>query len=110
MKQTNTKTGSAVEYLKFSSEQQKLIEEMAGMCFTPEEIAIAIDMDWLVVKQEFKKPGSQFYKLYKKGALLHMLHVRKSIYDLAKGGSSASQAEYLRLRKESDTFLSKHNL
>ncbi len=83
---------------------------MAGCCFTPEEIAIAIEVDYDIIKREYKNRNSQFFKTYKKGALLNMLEVRKSIFELAKGGSSASQTEYLRLRKECDITINKYNL
>lgn len=110
MKQPNTKTGSLKKSIQLSDEQLQLVEEMAGVCFTPEEIAIAIEEDWDTLKREFKNKYSVFYKTYQKGALLHMLKIRKSIYDLAKGGSSASQTEYLKLKREVDTFIQKNNL
>lgn len=110
MKQPTIKHGSQTELHTLSSEQLKMVEEMAGVCFTPEEICIAIEGDWDVLKRQFKNKQSVFYKAYKKGSLLHMFNVRKSIYELAKGGSSASQSEFLKLRKESDTYIQKNNL
>lgn len=110
MTQRNTKSGLQISSIQLSPEQLRTIEEMAGVCFTPQDIAIVIGIDWETAKQEFKNKKSDFYLSYKRGELVHMLNVRKSIYDLAKGGSSASQTEFLKLRKEADTFINKQNI
>lgn len=109
MKPKNTASGSTTG-LQLTEEQLKNIEEFAGVCFTPEEIAIIIGIDWETVKKEFKNKKSEIYLRYKKGELMSMFAVRKSIYELAKGGSSASQSEFLKLRKDVDSFFIKNNL
>lgn len=86
------------------------IEEFAGLCFLPEQIAIIIGCPEHEFTNAFKNKSSVVYLAYQRGSLLYEAKVRKSIYDLAKGGSSTSQNEYMKLKNTRDTTLFKKQL
>lgn len=90
-----------------SDAQLREVEEYAGLCFTPEQIAIIMDLSDEDIQKQFRNRNSPFFRAYKRGELMYMAKVRKSIFDLARGGSSASQTEFLKLRRATDNEISK---
>lgn len=93
--------------MKFDENTLKEIEEFAGLLFLPEQIAIVIGCPEDEFMAEFKDKSSQVYLAYQRGSLLYEAKVRKSIFDLAKDGSSTSQNEYMKLKNKRDTMLFK---
>lgn len=93
--------------MTFDEPVLKEIEDFAGLCFLPEQIAIIIGCPEEKFMAEFKNKSSQIYLAYQRGSLLYEAKVRKSIFDLAKGGSSTSQNEYMKMKNTRDTTLFK---
>lgn len=93
--------------MTFDEDILKEIEEFAGLCFLPEQIAIIVGCPEETFMAEFKKKSSEVHLAFQRGSLLYEAKVRKSIYDLAKGGSSTSQNEYMKLKTNRDTTLFK---
>jgi hypothetical protein len=91
----------------FSQEEIAEIEKMAGLCFTPEQIAIVLQVDAEEFRAEYNNTNSQVYLHYQRGSLIHECEVRNSIYQLAKGGSSTAQQQYLALMKERNSQIFK---
>lgn len=84
----------------FSQEEIAEIEKMAGLCFTPEQIAIVLEIDPEQFRALYNDKSSEVYLHYQRGALMHESEVRNSIYQLAKGGSSTAQQQYISLLKD----------
>lgn len=71
----------------YSEEQLNKVEEYAGYLMQPSEIAILIDTDEEIFKEEIRKKGSQLSKAYFKGKTNTILEIRKQEVELAKVGS-----------------------
>jgi hypothetical protein len=95
--------------LNLSEEELKQVEEFAGLCFTPEQIAVILEKDEDDFLAEFKRKSSVIRKAYNKGALIKEAEVRKSIFELAKSGSSSAQQDYIKLMNKRDTEIMKKN-
>lgn len=91
----------------FNTDEIAEIEKMAGLCFTPEQIAIVLQIDASEFREAYNHEDSSVYQYYQRGALMHETEVRNSIYQLAKGGSSTAQQQYLSLMKERNNHLFK---
>ncbi len=91
----------------FNDEEIAEIEKMAGLCFTPEQIAIVLQVDSTEFRAAYNNPNDEVYSYYQRGSLMHESEVRNSIFQLAKGGSSTAQQQYLALMKERNTHFFK---
>jgi len=78
-----------------SEENLKKVEEFAGYFFSPADII-------LIIGVESKSVNDQaFLTAYKKGKLIKEAAIRKSIIELAIGGSSPAQAAALKFIDQS---------
>jgi len=91
----------------FSSEEILEIEKMAGLCFTPAQIAIVLQVNPDEFRQAYNDKTSEVYLHFQRGALMHETEVRNSIFQLAKGGSSTAQQQYISLMKNRDNEIFK---
>jgi len=91
----------------FSDDELAEIEKMAGLCFTPEQIAIVLQFDVEEFRKLYNDKLGPVFLHYQRGSLMHETEVRNSIYQLAKGGSSAAQQQYLALMKSRDNLIFK---
>lgn len=83
---------------EYTTEELKQVETYAGLCFTPRQIALILNIN----KDDFANDYKNNEKLqdsYNRGVLLTEAQVRKATIDLAKGGSSAAYADYQKLAK-----------
>lgn len=96
--------------MDLTDEELQQVEEFAGLCFSPEQIAIILERDEDNFLEEFKKKKSDLRKAYNKGSLMHEAQVRKSIFELAKSGSSSAQQDYIKLLNKRDTELIKKDV
>jgi hypothetical protein len=87
-------------------EQLKLIEEYAGLFFTPDEIAILIDFSPDELKKQLRKKDCDVYRAYMKGKLTTIMNIRRHQIQLARNGSPKAE-EYIdkliRLQNASET-------
>lgn len=83
------------------------IEKMAGLCFTPEQIAIVLQVDPDDFRLLYNDHKSDVYLHYQRGSLMHETEVRNSIFQLAKGGSSTAQQQYIGLMRSRDNLIYK---
>lgn len=77
--------------MHFSEEQLKEIESMASLFFTPEEIAVNIEVnpdDFLLC---IKSQTGDGYKRYMAGRLSSEVELRKAVQQAALHGSSPAQ-------------------
>jgi hypothetical protein len=69
----------------------------AGLLFSPEDIAIIMGVDIEEFKRDFKLDGSPIRMAYLAAKLKAEAEIRKSIFNLAKAGSSPAQTLLLKL-------------
>ena len=89
-----------------SEEQLKLVEEMAGLFFTPEMIAVNLelndeDTEYFIAAIEGKNTNNPLVAAYFKGWLEAEISLRTAIKQSAMNGSSPSQAQMLNYQRES---------
>jgi hypothetical protein len=89
-------------------EQLKLIEEYAGLFFTPDEIALLIDFSPDELKKQLRKTDTDVYRAYMKGKLNTMMNIRRHQITLARNGSPKAE-EYveklIRLQNASESTM-----
>lgn len=76
---------------------EEQITEYAVLQFMPTEIELILQMTAGSLTTQVKEKQGTFYAAYKKGQLLAEATLRKSIYDMAKQGSSPAQKQFLTL-------------
>jgi hypothetical protein len=91
--------------MNFSEEQLKEVEEMAGLFFAPEEIAVNLEMnedetESFVAAVIFKDTGNPIVGAYLRGWMTAEVTLRKAIKQSALNGSSPSQQTMLNYQKE----------
>lgn len=69
-----------------TDQELKTVEDHAGCFFSPDQILI------IMGKEESCKNEAAFKRSYQKGRLIKEAAIRKSIIELAIGGSSPAQA------------------
>ena len=91
--------------MNLNAEQLEMVEEMAGLFFSPEDIAICLEMNELE-SDEFaegvtcKATGQLVVTSYLRGWLSGEVMLRKAIKQAALNGSSPSQQQLLNFQKE----------
>ena len=88
-----------------STEQIEVIEEMASLQFSLDEVALIAD----VAKLAFEDNESKESRAYLKGRLKAQAEVRQSILEMAKQGSSPAYKQFLEMAKESEIELEEEN-
>ena len=83
--------------MKLTSDQLAEVENLASFFFSPDEIAIVVDLDMADLEDELLDDTSEVYRAYKRGLLKSKLELRKSILTLAKQGSGPAQTLALRV-------------
>ncbi len=92
--------------LTFDEDILKEVQELAGLCFDLEQVAMIVGADPSAFIKTYNEKSTLYYA-YQRGALIYEAKVRKSIFELAKGGSSTSQSEYMKLKDKRDNKLLK---
>jgi hypothetical protein len=76
--------------MKISNENKAQIEELGGCFFTPEDIAIILQLD-LTEFNGVRFQEDDFRIPYQRGKLLKEAEIRKAILKMAVAGSSPAQ-------------------
>jgi hypothetical protein len=91
-----------------STKEERLdaAEAMAGLFFSPEEVAINLEMDesetdQFITSVEIKNTSDQYASAYLKGWLQADVELRKAIKQSALNGSSPAQQLLLNFQRES---------
>lgn len=77
--------------MDFTEEQLTEIQNMAGLFFTPEEIAINIEVDPDDFANLIKSQSGEAYKRYMAGRFASDVELRKAVQQAAFNGSSPAQ-------------------
>jgi hypothetical protein len=83
--------------MKLTSQQLQQVEELASYFFSPEEVAIVLDVNSDELAIELFDQHSAVYKAYQRGKLKSKLELRKSILTLSKQGSWPAQTLAMRI-------------
>ena len=91
--------------MNFSEEHLKEVEEMAGLFFSPEDIAINLELDdeqteHFITAIEAKKTALPYVAAYLKGWFTAEVTLRRAIKQSALNGSSPSQQAMLNYQRE----------
>lgn len=92
--------------MNLSEEQFSEVEEMAGLFFSPEEIAVNLeldedDTDEFIGGVICKRTPDKIVAVYMRGRLSAEVTIRKAIKQSALNGSSPSQQMMMNYEKES---------
>lgn len=77
--------------IELTTEQQEMIERLAGLFYTPQQIAVMIDVTPCTFVTFCKMEESIAYRLYWKGYYEAELAFREQVKKLANLGSSPAQ-------------------
>lgn len=77
--------------MNFTKEQLECIEEMAGLFYNPEDIAINIEMDSEDFCNQVKAKTGEGFKAYMRGWIKKDIALRQAISKAAENGSSPAQ-------------------
>ena len=77
--------------MNWTAEQSEQIQEFGRTQFKVSDVAIVLQISEMEFLQEMENEQSEAYKAYWKGRLLGEYEIRKSVMELANGGSSAAQ-------------------
>ena len=86
-------------------EQLKIIEEMAYRCFTPELIAINLELNEFEFLAMLELQNSDVRRAFYKGIIRLQTEIRESIIKAANNGSNPAQEQLLKLIKELQSCL-----
>ena len=90
--------------MNLTEEQLNEVEELAGLFFSPEEIAVNLELDQEETEYFSEaiecKSRAYFVKAYYKGRISTEIELRKAIKQSAMNGSSPSQQMMLNYLKE----------
>jgi hypothetical protein len=76
---------------EISREDLVEITTLAELFFTPDEIALMLEIDRAVMIDQLENNDSEIYRAFQTGRLQSEMELRKSIVKLAKSGSSPAQ-------------------
>lgn len=80
--------------MKFTDEQIKEIESLAGINYSVKQIAMYFDMDQKELQVEFEIPDSEFRYHYDRGQLIAQAEIDKANLESAKKGNITAQQRY----------------
>jgi len=78
--------------MNLESTKLEMIEQLAGLFYTPREIAIILEVDPEELDNEVISESGEIYTAYMKGYYKSDVELRKSITESALQGSSPAQA------------------
>jgi hypothetical protein len=88
--------------MKLDKEQLDNITAMAGLFFTPKEIATNLQVDEIGFKEQLKLSGSDINKAYESGRILGDIKLRTGIMNAAEHGSGPAQQMMQKIKEDSD--------
>lgn len=91
--------------MNLNEEQIKDIEEMAELFYSPEEIAINIEVDADDFKTQIQAKTGTSFKAYMRGYLKGDMQLRKGIAQAAANGSNPAQQMMREIQKQNKISL-----
>jgi hypothetical protein len=88
--------------MNLNKEDLENITAMAGLFFTPAEIAINLQLDESEFNEQINIPGSDIKRAYDTGIITGKIKLRTGIMIAAEHGSSPAQQLMLQILQESE--------
>lgn len=88
--------------MHFSAEQLEVIEQMGYRLFTPDMVAINIEVDEDEFCSEVSIPGTIARKTYFRGVIRQQMELRDSIIKSAGNGSNPAQEQLIKILNKLD--------
>lgn len=89
----------------FSAAQLDSVEQMAYLLFTPELIAVNLEIDKDLFMDHLRVDGSDIHKAFYKGYIRQQVELRSSIVSAAQNGSNPAQETLLKFLHQLNTLL-----
>lgn len=90
--------------MNLSSEQLTKIQELAGLFFRVDEIAVSIDVDMDELEEEIANKRSAAFRAYLKGKTDTKLAIRTNVIRMARNGSPQAEDLAERYIQEHDRY------
>lgn len=88
--------------MNLNSDELAIITKMAGLFFTPREIAINLQVTEADLREHIAKHGSDIEKAYSAGIILGDIKLRTGIMQAAEHGSNPAQVLMLKIKEDSE--------
>lgn len=86
--------------MTFDKEQIETIENLAGLRYTPEQIALYLGVNEELFMSEFQNKSSNVRHHYDRGVLIAIADIDMALLNSAKGGNVTSIQQYLKILKD----------
>ncbi len=87
--------------MNLTTEQLDEVQEMAGLFFSPEDIADNLEVDADDFREEIESKTGKIYQAWRRGWLTAEVALRKSILQASNNGSNPAQQMMLNFQRES---------
>lgn len=87
--------------MNLTTEQLDEVQEMAGLFFSPEDIADNLEVDADDFREEIESKTGKIYHAWRRGWLTAEVALRKSILQASNNGSNPAQQMMLNFQRES---------
>lgn len=88
--------------LKFSEEQYTAIHDLAGCNYSPEKIALYLDVDKKAFLQLWYQKESMVRQSYERGKLVSDFNISNKQKELAEAGNITAAQIFIGLRKDTE--------
>jgi len=88
--------------LKFSEEEYTSIHDLAGCNYSPEKIALYLDVDKKAFLDEWYQKESEVRKAYERGKLVSDFNISNKQKELAEAGNITAAQIFIGLRKDTE--------
>lgn len=88
--------------MHLTGEQISEIEQMAELFFSPEEIAVNIEVDPDLLSDEIYSGSGEAFQAYTRGWMKGEIPLRKSIVQAANNGSNPAQQMLLNIKHRTE--------
>lgn len=88
--------------LKFSEEEMTSIHDLAGCNYSPEKIALYLDVDKKAFLELWYQKESEVRKSYERGKLVAEFNINNKQKELAEAGNITAAQIFIGLRKDTE--------
>jgi len=88
--------------MNYTEKELEIIEELSGLFFKPEDIAVILERNVEAFAAEIKLETGEAFSRFKKGWLTAEIELRKSVKESAINGSNPAQIIMFNLNKKNN--------
>ncbi len=90
-----------MEKMDLTEDKLKELKELAGLFFSPKNIAMIMEIDYSELKEKLQDENTEVYKSFNSGRLHREAEIRKSILEHASRGSAPAQTISVKFMEDS---------